>query len=456
MRYWSKAADWPEGKLPAEGDDVHVEPGWNMVFDLEESPVYKLVRVNGNLTFLNTTNTHLRAKHIFIRAGLVTIGTPEYPMTMDAKITLHGERNAETIVYDNAVEAGNKLIANTGKLRAYGKPRLNKMSRLTKEALKGDSTIFVEPGLDWVSEDRLSLMPTSYSMFATDELFINTYDSVTGEITFNTTLNYYHFGRAETTAGLYNGVDTRGEVLLLTRNVKIQGQDVESWGGQITTGFFMEEDLTMRYGETYLDNVEIYNCSQADTFNAALRWENNAMGHSLISNSVIHSGYGWGIKVEASANVHFVNNVVWGFRPIGVGILRSNNVTFDNNAVGHVVHRTTFDAGLSVDMEGAISVCSYGGSSNCKDISVTNNVIGGSVYAALITHGYDCGDTSQKLMANNVGHSVQGIKMGHGLIVGVDASKPSTKNCLEASGFSGYKLSMMGAAAFPTTNKIIF
>lgn len=106
-------------------------------------------------------------------------------MMMDAKITLFGERNAETIVYDNAVEAGNKLIANTGKLRAYGKPRANKMSRLTQPALKGATSIFVEAGLDWVPDDRLALMPTSYEMFATDELLVNTYDIVTGEITFN-------------------------------------------------------------------------------------------------------------------------------------------------------------------------------------------------------------------------------------------------------------------------------
>lgn len=219
----------------------------------------------------------------------------------------------------------------------------------------------------------------------------------------------------------------------------------------------MEEDMTMRFGETYFDNVEIYNCSQMDTFNAALRWENNAMGHSSVTNSVIHSGYGWGIKVKASANVHFRNNVVWAFRPIGVGIMSSQNVTFDNNAVGAVVHRTTFSAKSVVDLEGAISICSYpGGLGGCKDISVTNNIVGGSVYAALITHGYDCGDTSQTLMKNNVGHSVQGTKMGHGLIVGTDESRPSTLECVEASGFVGYKLSMMGASAFPTTNKIIF
>lgn len=53
----------------------------------------------------------------------------------------------------------------------------------------------------------------------------------------------------------------RGEVLVLSRNVKIVGQDVDSLGGQVLTGDMLEADLTPRVGKTFLDNVEVYNCS---------------------------------------------------------------------------------------------------------------------------------------------------------------------------------------------------
>ena len=43
---------------------------------------------------------------------------------------LYGERNKEAIVYDNAIEAGNKLIANVNKVRMFGKPRSHRFSRL--------------------------------------------------------------------------------------------------------------------------------------------------------------------------------------------------------------------------------------------------------------------------------------------------------------------------------------
>lgn len=44
-------------------------------------------------------------------------------------------------------------------------------------------------------------------------------------------LQYYHWGAAESTSAKYNGVDIRGEVMLLSRNIRIVGEDIESWGG---------------------------------------------------------------------------------------------------------------------------------------------------------------------------------------------------------------------------------
>ena len=41
-------------------------------------------------------------------------------------------------------------------------------------------------------------------------------------------------------------------------------------------GFMLDLDIgATRLGEVYMDNVEIYNMSQIDTFKAAIRWENN-------------------------------------------------------------------------------------------------------------------------------------------------------------------------------------
>lgn len=71
----------------------------------------------------------------------------------------------------------------------------------------------------------------------------------------------------------------RGEVILLTRNIKIDAEDIESWGGQVVTSDTMEiygTEIISRTGTTILDSVEIFNCSQIDTFKAALRFESAA------------------------------------------------------------------------------------------------------------------------------------------------------------------------------------
>ena len=53
----------------------------------------------------------------------------------------------------------------------------------------------------------------------------------------------------------------RGEVIMLTRNVKIIGQDVDTWGGQVVVTDIMDVSGTEYNGQLIIDNVEVYNCS---------------------------------------------------------------------------------------------------------------------------------------------------------------------------------------------------
>jgi len=135
---------------------------------------------------------------------------------------------------------------------------------------------------------------------------------MTGKVEITKPLNYYHWGQPESTGQLYDGLDMRGEVVLLTRNIKIDAEDIESWGGQIVTSDTMEiygTEIITRTGTTVMDSVEIFNCSQIDTFKAAIRFESAAALHSSITNSAIHNGYAWGLNVKASANIHIKNNI---------------------------------------------------------------------------------------------------------------------------------------------------
>lgn len=96
------------------------------------------------------------------------------------------------------------------------------------------------PGLDWGPGDKIGFFPTSIHFDEDDFAIIVSYDSASGNVTLDRPLNYYHFGAPTSTGSLYNGVDIRGEVVLLSRNVRIVGNDTEAWGGQFVTSGFIE------------------------------------------------------------------------------------------------------------------------------------------------------------------------------------------------------------------------
>jgi hypothetical protein len=68
-----------------------------------------------------------------------------------------------------------------------------------------------------------------------DYAVVQSYDPLTGILKLDRPLNYYHYGGPNSTAPDYSGVDMRGQVLLLSRNIMIDGNNTEDWGCQILT-----------------------------------------------------------------------------------------------------------------------------------------------------------------------------------------------------------------------------
>ena len=102
----------------------------------------------------------MQAYQIYVQGGKFTIGTASAPYTKNAKITLWGDFNSSVLTMSGATQQGNKLIANVGELKFYGKKRSN-MSRLLAVANKGATTVTVEPNLDWVAGDQLGFAATA-------------------------------------------------------------------------------------------------------------------------------------------------------------------------------------------------------------------------------------------------------------------------------------------------------
>lgn len=88
----------------------------------------------------------------------------------------------------------------------------------------------------------------------------------------------------------------RGEIIMLSRNVKVVGNDTDSWGGQILVTDNLEVSGVLRTGQLLIDNVEIFNCSQRNTFKSAIRWENQGELWQSVTNSVVHGSLAWSVS----------------------------------------------------------------------------------------------------------------------------------------------------------------
>jgi chaperone required for assembly of F1-ATPase len=97
------------------------------------------------------------------------------------------------------------------------------MGRLHKSAYPGDSSILVETNLDWVAGEKLAIAPTTMRHNDSDYAVILSYTPSTGVVVLDRQLTAYHYGTLLSTATTYGGVDIRGEVFLLSRNIYIKG-----------------------------------------------------------------------------------------------------------------------------------------------------------------------------------------------------------------------------------------
>ena len=96
-------------------------------------------------------------------------------------------------MFYNAIEGGNKVLANTNLISFHGKQR-KQYTRLFNTVHPGDNSIFVEAGLDWTQGDRIALAPSTMDGSASDYAIVQAYNASTGNTTLDRSLSYYHWG----------------------------------------------------------------------------------------------------------------------------------------------------------------------------------------------------------------------------------------------------------------------
>jgi hypothetical protein len=290
---WSDPASWPDGKVPGAGDAVTIGKDKDVVLDVSP-PALRSLTIDGKLSFANDRDISLTTDWIYVPGGELQIGSEAKPYTHNAVITLTDNVPNEDI--NTMGDRGIMLLHGT--LNLHG-DRTNAWTKLAKTAKAGSAAIEVLNAAGWRKGDVIVLASTDYNPRQAEE---RTISAIHGNmLTLDKPLTYMHFGEVTF------GVDERGEVGLLTRNIKIQAsEDAEKsyFGGHI---------MAMAGSKMYVEGIELNRMGQnMHLARYPIHWHLIGEGAGqYIKNASIHDSYNRCVTVHGTNDVLVQNNVTY-------------------------------------------------------------------------------------------------------------------------------------------------
>ncbi len=295
---WSDPATWPNRKMPVAGDKVVIEKDKQVVLDVTP-PALNGLTIEGKLSFANTKDIELTTEWIMLH-GELEIGTEKAPHTRKATITFTNNVKDEDISgvggTTDKVDRGIMLMGGT--LNLHG-DRTNTWTKLSSTANAGATSIQVLNAAGWKVGDEIVLASTDYDPRQAER---RTISAVRGNtITLDKKLDYMHFGK------ITFDVDERGEVGLLTRNIKLQASaDAEQsyYGGHV---------MAMSGSKMFVEGVEFNRMGQNLTLaRYPIHWHliGDAPGQ-YIKNASLHDNYNRCVTVHGTNFLRVENNVTY-------------------------------------------------------------------------------------------------------------------------------------------------
>jgi cell migration-inducing and hyaluronan-binding protein len=295
---WSDPATWPDRKVPAAGDKVTIAKDKHVLLDVSP-PALGSLTIDGKLSFANNADLELTTEWIMLH-GELEIGTEARPHTRKATITLTNNVKDEDMSgmggTNDRSDRGIMLMGGT--LNLHG-DRQNTWSKLDTTAEAGGSSISVLNAAGWRVGDEIVLASTDFDPRQAER---RTISAIRGNvITLDKKLDYMHFGK------ITFDVDERGEVGMLTRNIRIQASaDAEQsfYGGHV---------MAMGASKMFVEGVEFQRMGQNLTLaRYPIHWHliGDAKGQ-YIRNAAIHDTYNRCVTVHGTNFLRVENNVTY-------------------------------------------------------------------------------------------------------------------------------------------------
>ena len=290
---WSDPAAWPSGKVPAAGEAVTIPRGTEVVLDVSP-PELRSLTVQGKLTFADERDLSLTTDWIYVPGGELEIGTADDPFEHEATITL-----TDTVPAEDVNTMGDRgIMMLRGSLTAHGTTE-HSWSKLSKTAERGATSIEVLDASGWRAGDEIVLASTDFNPRQAER---RTLTAVNGNtLSFAEPLEYMHFGE------ITYGVDERGEVAMISRNIKIQASedaDESYFGGHI---------MAMAGSQLKVSGIELNRMGQHLAL-ARYPLHFHVLGEGAgqyVKNVSIHDSFNRCVTVHGTDNLKVENNVTY-------------------------------------------------------------------------------------------------------------------------------------------------
>ena len=244
---WSDPGTWDNG-VPGQGDDVVVDSGHVVLYDVSSNAEIRTMHIRGKLEFSRSTDTQLDVGVIIIS----TAATVDF--NANCSMHQHGPHwdgaplpTLEVGSMDNPIPDGITarirlkhfsdfdpdcapgIICYNGRMDFHGKPVNKTWVKIAQSAMDGDNTVTVAEAVNWQPGDRIivtrSKRPSgniintgSYAdngQIQTEEKVVS---GISGNvITLNSALQHDH--------PVWKGGRYAGEVALISRNVIVESKD---------------------------------------------------------------------------------------------------------------------------------------------------------------------------------------------------------------------------------------
>jgi len=317
---WSDPAAWPEGRVPREGDAVTIAHDLEVILDVAP-PALRSLTVDGKLSFSNDLDIGLETEWIYLRGGELQIGTEARPHTRKATITL-----TDTVPGENINTMGDRGIMLMGGTLSLHGDREHTWTKLAKTAEAGGTRIEVLDASGWRAGDEIVLASTDFNPRQAER---RTIEAISGStLTLDRPLQYMHFGE------ITFGVDERGEVGLLTRNIRIQASED---AGQ---SYFGGHIMAMAGSQMRVSGVELSRMGQHLTLaRYPIHWHLGGEGAGqYIRNAAIHDTYSRCVTVHGTNNLSIENNVT--YNTVGHCFFMEDGIETGNQFIGNLAIQT--------------------------------------------------------------------------------------------------------------------